>query len=102
MEQQKEGTGIKIEIDEQTANGMYSNLAMIRHSENEFVIDFIFFQPQDGKAKVRSRIITSPAHAKKIMEALKVNISKYEEKFGTIKEASVKIQSPNQKQEYYN
>lgn len=102
MEQQKENTGIKIEIDEQTANGIYSNLAMIRHSENEFIVDFIFFQPQDGKAKVRSRIITSPPHAKKILEALKANIAKYEEKFGSIKEASVKLQNPNQKQEYYN
>jgi hypothetical protein len=101
MEQQKE-TGVKIEIDEQTANGIYSNLAMFRHSENEFILDFIFFQPQDGKAKVRSRIITSPAHAKKILEALKANIAKYEEKFGAIKDVSVKIQNPNQKQEYYN
>jgi hypothetical protein len=101
MEQQKE-SGIKIEIDEQTSNGIYSNLAMFRHSENEFIIDFIFFQPQDGKAKVRSRIITSPAHAKKILEALKANIAKYEEKFGAIKDVSLKNPNPNQKQEYYN
>jgi hypothetical protein len=79
---------IKIEIDEQTANGAYSNLAMITHSETEFIIDFIFAQPQNGKAKVRSRIITSPLHAKQFMQALKDNIAKYEMRFGQIKNPS--------------
>ena len=50
---------IKIEIDEQTANGSYSNLALITHSETEFIIDFIFVQPQNGKARVKNRIIIS-------------------------------------------
>lgn len=91
---------IKIEVDEQTSNGIYSNLALIAHSENEFILDFIFFQPQNQKAKVRSRIITSPAHAKKIIAALQDNIAKYEAKFGKIKDTVPQPQS--QKTEYYN
>lgn len=97
--EEKKNAEIKIELDEQTSNGIYSNLALITHSENEFIIDFIFFQPQNKKAKVRSRIITSPAHAKKIMQALKDNIAKYEAKFGQIKEV---VQMQQQKTEYYN
>lgn len=96
----RKNTGIQIEVDEQTSNGVYSNLAMITHSEDEFILDFIFFQPQNQKAKVRSRIITSPAHVKKIIEALKDNIAKYEAKFGQIKEPAPVRQ--NQKTEYYN
>lgn len=99
MEERK-SAGIQIEVDEQISNGVYSNLAMITHSENEFILDFIFFQPQNQKAKVRSRIITSPAHVKKIIEALKDNIAKYESKFGQIK-TPVSVHQ-NQKTEYYN
>jgi len=91
---------VKIEIDDQTANGIYSNLALITHSESEFILDFIFFQPQNGKAKVRTRIITSPAHVKRMIEALKDNIAKYEMKFGQIKEPSPQL--TNAKPGYYN
>jgi hypothetical protein len=98
--QEKENSAIKIEIDEETADGLYSNLALIRHSENEFIIDFMFFQPQGKKAKIKSRIIVSPAHAKRILCAMKENIAKYEAKFGQIKEPALVPQS--QKQEYYN
>ncbi len=76
---------IQIEIDEATAQGVYTNLAMIGHSENEFIVDFIFLQPQAPKAKVRSRVITSPGHAKRLLAALQDNISKYEARFGEIK-----------------
>jgi len=76
---------VQIEIDDVTAQGTYSNLAMIAHSDNEFILDFIFIQPQAPRAKVRSRIITSPSHAKRFLAALKDNISKYEAKFGEIK-----------------
>ena len=78
---------IQIEIDEQTAQGMYVNLAMIGHSENEIVFDFIFIQPQAPKAKVRSRVITSPGHAKRLLAALQDNIARYEARFGPIKAA---------------
>jgi hypothetical protein len=75
---------IQIEIDDQTAQGVYSNLALISHAENEMFIDFIFLQPQVSKAKVRSRIITSPSHAKKLLLALEDNLRKYEARFGKI------------------
>ncbi len=75
---------IQIEIDEATAQGTYSNLALITHSESEMIMDFIFLQPQVPKAKVRSRIITSPAHAKKLLLALEDNLKKYEARFGKI------------------
>ncbi len=79
---------IQIEIDDQTAQGVYSNLAMIGHSETEFVLDFIFVQPRAAKAKVRARIITSPAHVKRLLLALEDNIKRYEERFGEIRVAT--------------
>lgn len=86
MEEQKKQE-MQIEIDENTAQGVYVNLAMIGHSENEFVMDFIFMQPQGPKSKVRSRVITSPGHAKRLLAALQDNIKKYEARFGEIKAA---------------
>lgn len=86
MEEQKKPE-IQIEIDDNTAQGVYVNLAMIGHSENEFIVDFIFMQPQNPKSKVRSRIITSPGHAKRLLAALADNIKKYEARFGEIKVA---------------
>jgi hypothetical protein len=86
MEQKKEtAQQIQIEIDDLTAQGVYSNLAVISHSKEEFIIDFIFIQPQVPKAKVRARVITSPQHIKRFLLALQDNIKKYEEKFGEIK-----------------
>ena len=76
---------LSIEIDEVTAQGIYSNLAFITHTEQEFVIDFMFLSPQQPKAKVRSRIITSPKHAKRFIGALMENLKKYEARFGSIK-----------------
>ena len=78
-------TQVKIEIDEKTADGIYINSALISHTQTEFVLDFLFLQPQTPKAKVRSRIITSPGHAKRLLLALHGNINKYEQKFGQIK-----------------
>lgn len=75
---------IQIQLDEDTAQGAYVNLAMVNHTETEFTLDFIYVQPQQPKAKVRSRIISSPKHTKRLMEALKDNVAKYERRFGTI------------------
>jgi len=75
---------IQIQIDEQTSKGAYANLAVLSHSENEFVVDFVFIHPPLGK--VVSRIITSPSHAKMLMKALAENLSQYEKKFGAIPE----------------
>lgn len=76
---------INIELTEDIAEGIYSNLAMIAHSNSEFVIDFIRLMPGVPKAKVKSRIVITPEHAKRFSNALIDNIRKYEETFGTIK-----------------
>lgn len=75
---------IQIEIDEPTARGIYANLALITHSETEFFLDFALIQPQTPKSKVLARVISSPAHAKRLLSALKDNIEKYEARFGAI------------------
>ncbi len=76
---------INIELPEDIAEGIYSNLAIITHSNSEFVIDFIKMLPGAPKAKVKSRIILTPQHAKRLMTALKDNIAKFESNHGTIK-----------------
>jgi hypothetical protein len=76
---------INIELGENEAQGIYSNLAIITHSPAEFIIDFTRVVPGVPKAKVQSRIITTPQHAKMLMKALKENIDKFESRFGEIK-----------------
>lgn len=78
---------IEIQIDDDISQGMYTNLAAVNHSENEFIFDFIFLQPQSPKAKVRSRLILSPKHAKRFLNALQDNIKRYEDIFGNIEES---------------
>ncbi len=77
---------INIEISEEVAEGTYSNLAIISHSNSEFVVDFIRLMPNVPKAKVKSRVILTPQHAKRLLYALKDNINKYEMQFGAIEE----------------
>jgi hypothetical protein len=84
-EEQPNPQQINIELSEEVAEGVYSNLAMIAHSNSEFVIDFIRLMPGVPKAKVKSRIVITPEHAKRLLMALKDNIEKYETNFGTIK-----------------
>ncbi len=87
MEQnnEKKGQQINIELGEKEAEGIYSNLAIITHSPAEFIIDFTRVVPGVPKAKVHSRIITTPQHAKMLMRALQDNIDKFEARFGEIK-----------------
>jgi hypothetical protein len=75
---------INVELPEEIAEGIYSNLAMIAHSNSEFVIDFIRLMPGVPKAKVKSRIIVTPDHARRLLSALKENIEKYEAAYGKI------------------
>lgn len=75
---------IQLHIDEPISQGTYSNLVVINHSENEFVIDFAYLQPQNPHAKVRSRIISSPRHTKRMLAALQKNVERYETRYGTI------------------
>ncbi len=77
---------INIELSEEVAEGIYANLAMIAHSNSEFVIDFIRLMPGVPKAKVKSRIVITPEHARRLLKALADNIQKYEDTFGAIKQ----------------
>ena len=78
---------INIELSEDTAEGIYANLVMIAHSSEEFVMDFIRVMPGVPKARVKSRIIVTPAHAKRLLRALAENIDRYERAHGEIAEA---------------
>ncbi len=80
---------LNIELSEEVAEGIYSNLAIITHSNSEFIIDFVKIMPGVPKAKVKSRIVLTPQHAKRLVNALKDNISKYESVHGVIKESEV-------------
>ena len=84
-EKKNQQNQINIELSEEIAEGIYSNLAMIAHSNSEFVVDFIRLIPGVPKARVKSRIIITPEHAKRLLAALKENIEKYEATFGPIK-----------------
>jgi hypothetical protein len=90
MEEQNQNPNqINIELSEEIAEGTYSNLAIITHSNSEFVIDFIKMMPGVPKAKVKSRIVLTPQHAKRLMKALKDNISKFEQAHGPIKDTEM-------------
>ena len=82
---ENKGQKIDIELDEKIAEGTYSNLAVITHSHSEFVIDFVRLMPGVPKAKVKSRLIMNPEHAKRLMLALQDNIRKFEANNGNIK-----------------
>jgi len=81
----KKSNQLNIELSEEVAQGVYSNLAVITHSSAEFVLDFVRIMPGVPKAKVKSRIILTPEHAKRLLNALKDNISKFEAIHGKIK-----------------
>ncbi len=78
---------INIELNEDIAEGVYANLAMVAYSGSEFVIDFIRLMPGLPKAKVKSRVVITPEHVKRLKTVLEQNIRKYEDTFGPIKDA---------------
>jgi len=84
MADQNEGQELSIELSEEMAEGTYANLAIITHSNSEFVIDFIRMMPGLPKAKVKSRIVLTPQHAKRLLNALEDNISRFEDQFSEI------------------
>ena len=86
MSEEKKKDGLNIELSEEIAEGSYSNLAIINHSPSEFILDFIQMMPGVPKAKVKSRIILTPQHAKRLMKALVENITKFEDQNGEIKD----------------
>jgi hypothetical protein len=86
MEENKKKNQINIELKENVAQGTYANLAIITHSTSEFVLDFVRVMPGIPKAEVKSRIILTPEHAKRLLNALGDNISKFESVHGKIKD----------------
>lgn len=89
MENNNQEGQINIELDEKVAEGIYSNLAIINHSNTEFVVDFISLMPGVPKAKVKSRIVLTPQHAKRLLGALHENIKRFESQHGEIKEGEL-------------
>lgn len=85
---------INIELPEEIADGEYANLAIITHSNQEFVLDFVRLTPGVPKAKVRSRIILTPQHAKRLMAALAENVRKFEQAHGEIKDYEQQVALP--------
>ena len=91
----QEQNQLNIEISEEMAEGTYANLAIITHSHSEFVLDFVNVMPGTPKSKVKSRIILTPQHAKRLMKAMIDNVQKFETANGTIKDIE-EIQLPLQ------
>jgi len=83
-EKNKTPNQMNIELSEEVAEGTYSNLAIIAHSHSEFIVDFVRMVPNVPKAKVKSRIILTPQHAKRLLKALADNVKKYEAQHGPI------------------
>lgn len=86
MSKETNQTQLNIEIDEKIADGTYANLAIINHSVSEFVVDFINVMPGAPKSKVKSRIILTPQHAKRLAKALADNVKRFESNHGEIKD----------------
>ena len=91
---EKQKNQINIELTDEVAGGIYSNLAIITHSPTEFVLDFVSLMPGSPKAKVKSRIVMTPQHAKRLYKALAENINKYESQFGAIKDVTSEVLPP--------
>ncbi len=84
MNEVKKATGIEIQLDEQIAQGNYCNLAIIAHSTSEFILDFATMLPGLPKARVKSRVVLTPEHAKRLLLSLQENITRYESNIGKI------------------
>ena len=90
----KKSNQLNIELNPEIAEGTYSNLAIISHSTSEFVIDFVRMMPGTPKAHVKSRIILTPEHAKRLLFALQENIAKFEAQNGKIKISEAQMMPP--------
>jgi hypothetical protein len=77
-------TTIQLQLDEETAQGSYANLVITNHGETEFTLDFVFLQPQQPRAKVRSRVLLAPLQAKRFAAALQESVAQYEARFGPL------------------
>lgn len=86
---------LEIQMDDTVADGRYVNMVLVNHNDSEFVIDCAFVQPQAPKARVHSRLITSPRHAKRLLKALQSNIENYEKKYGVIETGGERAEPEN-------
>ena len=93
MAENKNQQQLQIELKPEIAGGIYSNLAVVTHSSNEIVADFVQMLPGMQKAQVASRVIMSPENAKRFLFALQDNIVKFEQQFGEINLAQPQQQS---------
>lgn len=84
MSKQENLQEIKIELEGKIGEGSYSNLVIIAHSDSEFILDFATYLPGNPSAKVHSRIIMTPKHAKLLLRSLEQNIGRFEDQFGEI------------------
>ena len=83
-EPQGSNSKLQVQIDADISQGVYCNLVLLNHTENEFILDFAFIQPSSGRAKVRTRVISSPRHTKRLLAALQKNVERYEERYGVL------------------
>lgn len=82
---EKQENQLQIDLPADVTEGVYANLAIIAHSTSEFVVDFVRLMPGVPKAKVKSRVVLTPEHAKRLMLALEDNVARYEKQFGQIR-----------------
>ncbi len=75
---------VKIELDAETAQGVYVNMALVNHNETEFTLDLVYVQPQEPKGTVRARVITNPRNAKRLLLALQDSVARWERTFGAL------------------
>ncbi len=75
---------LQIQVDDDVANGQYVNMALVNHTETEFTLDFVYVQPHQPRAKIRSRVILNPKHLKRLLMAMQQSVNAYEARFGTI------------------
>ncbi|MBN2279279.1 MAG: DUF3467 domain-containing protein [Candidatus Marinimicrobia bacterium] len=94
MEEKDNKRQLQIEIPEEQSDGTYSNFTIVSHSGAEFIFDFARITPGRPKAKVKSRVIMTPIHAKNFVKILQENIQKYEATFGAIPDNSVALGFP--------
>lgn len=85
---------LKIRVPDDVASGTYANLAMINHSPEDFMLDFIFVQPGGKQADVRSRIVLTPGHFKRLLTAMQQNLQRYEQAFGPIPDRTPQVPTP--------
>lgn len=88
QEKERSNSHLNIELSEEVAEGIYSNLVMIAHSPEEFIFDFIRVMPGVPKARVKARVIVTPQHARRLLNALTDNIERYEAEYGPIGETN--------------